>query len=99
MDAFFCSSRGLTLEPVIREWHAPRPEGLLFQPTSSAKLQGIQHDAYDFLAYTNDPTNCHIYYIAGLCDITLRERRGDYEEVYLMESIEEIVNRMVMPPT
>ena len=93
MEAVFTSSRGTTIEPLIRAWH-PRPALLKFQATPCAKLQDLWQDARNFLLETPDPTNCHVYFVAGLCDLTLMERIGLYQEVYFMESAEEATARV-----
>ena len=93
MDGVFASSRGRTMQAWIQEWH-PAPYRLLYDARPSAKLEVLQHSAFAFLDNTDDPTNCHVYFIAGYCDITVRERRGSYEEVYYIESRQETVDRM-----
>ena len=93
MDRVFASSRGHKMIPLVEEWH-PTPSKLIFQATSSAKLQQLQNDVYTFLESTNDPTNCHAYFVAGLCDITVKERRGSYEETYYFENPTITIQRM-----
>ena len=93
MDAIFTSSRGATMEGDIKDWH-PNPSKLYYYARSSAKLEDLRHQAYDFLENNDDPTNCHVYFIAGLCDITYRDRHGNYDEVYYIESPQATVNRM-----
>ena len=93
MDAVFASSRGHTMKGLIEEWH-PSPFKLFYRSVSSAKLIQLQHEAFSFLENTDDPTNCHVYFVAGLCDITVRERRGSYEETYYFEDQRDTVLRM-----
>ena len=93
MDAIFASSRGRTLVEPIVDWH-PDCTKLMIWTIPSAKLEELQYEAYDFLNTTSDPTNCHIYFVAGLCDITVHERRGRYKEVYYIESIQNTIDRL-----
>ena len=48
--------------------------------------------------HCQDPTDIHLYFIAGLCDLTVMDRfylNGErYEEVYFTESKFEAVERM-----
>ena len=93
MDLFYTSSRGHTLAEKLEEWH-PSPTKLLFQARSSAKLEELRYDAIDFLEHTDDPTNCHVYFVAGVCDITYRDRHGSYDEVFYIESPQATITRM-----
>ena len=93
MDALFASSRGLKIEDQIALWH-PNPSKLFFYARSGAKLEELQQNAYTFLYNHEDPTNCHVYFIAGLCDITYMDRHGGYEEVIYIESPQDTVTRI-----
>ena len=93
MDAVLTSSRGHTLKEKIEECH-PSPSQLYFYSRSSAKLEELQYNAFDFLEKHEDPTNCHVYFVAGVCDITYRDRHGSYDEVYFIESPHDTITRI-----
>ena len=97
MDVIFASSRGSTVADKLIKAHLS-PENFRIYFESSAKLEDLQHMAYDFLEHNPDPTNCHIYFVAGLCDITHRivdyYKAGRYEEVIYIDSPQDTIHRM-----
>ena len=92
------SSRGNDLLGPLSKLHR-RPELLYVYSRSGAKMDALQHAAYDYLEWTDDPTNVHMYFVAGLCDLTLRDcdrrwgARG-YQEVLFLGSAEDTISRM-----
>ena len=97
MDAIFCSSRGGGLSEPLLELH-PYPSTVYLYSKGGGTLERLQHEAYSFLDNTLEPTNCHIYFVAGLCDVTYKdtdcEWGGYYEEVFYCESPWETVQRL-----
>lgn len=104
-DLIFASSRGNYLDTYLNHLH-PEPETIGIYAKSGAKLVDLQNEAYAQIISSDDPTNLHIYFIAGLCDITRRDvdieyhwryRRGfiqHYEEVTMMEGYMQCATRM-----
>ena len=77
----------------------PEPKKLYLSANEGKGLDYIQHLAYTFLDSTADPTNCHVYFVAGLCDIAYKdvvENWGGryYEEVVYDESPDRTIERM-----
>ena len=97
MDAIFCSSRGGGLSEPLLELH-PYPSTVYLYSKGGGTLERLQHEAYSFLDNTLEPTNCHIYFVAGLCDVTYKdtdcEWGGYYEEVFYCESPWETAQRL-----
>ena len=93
------SSRGKGLKPLIQELH-PNPDKLVVTWTPGGSLERIQDYGYKHVMDSDDPTNCHVYYFAGLCDITYFDRDPEYneheryEEVLIKDSTTDIVNRV-----
>ena len=98
MDVIFSSSRGRHLAQPLSKLH-PVPEKLRLFSRGGGSLEDLQHSAYRFLEHTSDPTNCHVYFFAGLCDITQMVRDKNrygmrYEEVTYWESPCETIKRV-----
>ena len=100
MDAIIGASRVKDLEDLIAKKH-PYPHMLKSIIAPGKPLSEIQGLAYDYLEKEcHDPTNTHIYYVAGLCDITYKEKEDFYrdfecyEEVLIKEVPYEINNRV-----
>ena len=60
----------------------------------------LQEEAYYRLERAADPTNCHIYFVGGYCDITHRDYvqhwspYGVYEEITMMEGADQCTTRV-----
>ena len=99
MDLIFGSSRGHNLSELLHASH-PSPESVAIYAASSAKLKELLQEAIDQLDRADDPTNCHIYFVAGLCDITRRDEDawdpacGAYQEITMPEGSDECARRM-----
>ena len=93
MDIILASSRGRGLSEEIWARH-PYPERVKIMPKGGAKLHDLQFTAYDILYDHPDPTNCHIYFFAGLCDITHKDTEKNYEEVFYIENPEQTFDRI-----
>lgn len=95
MDVILASSRGKGYLQQQLKKHHPYPRNLLVQARGGAKLENLEREAVDILRTSKDPSNYHVYFLAGLCDITYmdryidhRDRRGRphfYEEVSFVE--------------
>ena len=98
MDAIFGSSRAEYLYPILYDMH-PQPENIFLFYQGGKGIDFLQHEAYSFLRSTADPTNCHIYFVAGLCDISYKDKVRNwggqyYEEVIFNESPDKTLDRM-----
>ena len=98
MDAIFSSSRGRHLADPLSKLH-PSPSSLQVISQGGGSLERLQHSAYRFLQTTPDPTNSHVYFVAGLCDISRINRSEDrysmrYEEVTYWETPSETIQRV-----
>ena len=77
MDLILASSRGKFMEPELRRLH-PDPSILRVIAQPGAKLHELALMATEHLLWSNNPTDCHIYFLAGLCDLTYK----DYDPRY-----------------
>ena len=97
MDIIIASSRGRGIEDEIWARH-PYPENAYVFSKGGGSLQELQFQAYDILYDHPDPTNCHIYFFAGLCDITKKEKNNTnnihYEEVIYTENPQDTYTKM-----
>ena len=62
-----------------------------------APLKELQNLAYDYLEESDDPTNDHIYFMSGICDLTKKTKINSdfqYEEVKFVETVSEAESRM-----
>ena len=98
MDVVLCSSRGKHLEKELRSLH-PSPHRLhvMFKP--GASLEYLFNHAKTLLEREECPDRFHIYFMAGICDLTEKVRdlawvkdykgriiQAPYEEVIFTES-------------
>ena len=99
MDMILGSSRAHHISKYIDYMH-PYPHTTSIHSKSSAKLEELQEVAYNKMEHVADPTNCHVYFVGGLCDITHRDQvnnwspYGVYEEVTMMEGANQCTNRI-----
>ena len=71
-DLSYSSSRGRLVDPILRSTH-PTPSHLYSFFQSSRKLHQLATTAlYDMNRLRLDPESCHVYFLAGYCDITER---------------------------
>ena len=101
-DIVAASSRGNGLEPEIKKLH-PNPETVQVTWVPGGTLEKMEKTVTSLIKSSNDPTNCHAYLFAGLCNITSRERDcknftynryARYEECIYTEQIDETVKRI-----
>ena len=99
MDIILASSRGRGIEEEI--WaRPPYPENVKILSMGGGSLQDLQFTAYDLLYDHPDPTNCHVYLFAGLCDVTKKESEKNYtnnkhyEEVIYNENPKDTVEKI-----
>ena len=99
MDVIFSSSRGRDLYSPLSKLHRD-PEYLYIYTRGGATLKSLQYAAYDYLDWTSDPTNCHVYFVAGMCDLTFKDtdrrwsHKVKYEEVLFKGSALDTITRM-----
>ena len=99
MDIVVASSRGKGLEPLIRKLH-PTPETVTVKWFPGGTLEGIQNAGYEEIMRSDDPTNCHVYFFAGINDITYMDKDHKYnkheiyEELLYKETPTETYNRL-----
>lgn len=102
MDIIIASSRGNNMKKRLRELH-PNPQQLKIFSTPSLKIENIKAKLRSkFLKNltTEQLASCHVYIIAGICDVTYRDVDKDYakntkyEEVIFNESPEEAFHRV-----
>jgi hypothetical protein len=88
MDVFLATSRGKGLEAVFR----PSPYRII----PGASLEKLILEAKKILLRLQDPSpkKHHVYFIAGLPDVTTMEREPGYQEVIFMENEEEAEKRL-----
>ena len=77
MDAIFASSRGKHMRPIMDKQH-PNPKHLFISAKSGATLEDLGRTAEAYVKKSSHPQRCHIYFMAGLCDVTYRDWDPDY---------------------
>ena len=99
MDLIVASSRGKFMEPELRRLH-PDPSILRVIAQPGAKLHELALMATEHLPWSNNPTDCHIYFLAGLCDLTYKDydprysKNTRYDEVFFIDSPQSAMLRM-----
>ena len=78
MDVIVASSRGHGLKKFLKQ--TP------ILATSGARLVNLAQDASKYLKKQDPEGHYHVYFLAGLCDVTYRDRDGSYEEFVFNES-------------
>ena len=69
MDILVGSSRSNYMWKYFKKNH-PYPHLIDIYARSGAKLEFLQYIAYSMIRHSDDPTNCHVYFVAGLNDLT-----------------------------
>ena len=104
MDIILASSRGKGIQSRLRKLH-PHPDRLYISARGGAKLETLILDAIRLVKRHPTPSQCHVYFMAGLCDITFRDtyiefvdyrrrRAHMYEEVSFTEDNTQAVLRV-----
>ena len=77
MDVVLGASRAKFLESPLREIHSnPRRLFVDFEP--GAKLSELADQACEILEKSNNPSQIHIYFMAGLCDVTQKIKNREW---------------------
>ena len=96
MDIILASSRGRGhIQARVRRLH-PHPERLHIDARGGAKLETLILEAIKLVKRSPSPPDCHVYFMAGLCDIKYRDvytefvdyrrrKAHSYEEVSFTE--------------
>lgn len=101
MDIIIASSRGKEMKKRLHKLH-PNGRKLKVIAKSSLKLEDIldKLDSYMKTVKPHEMATCHVYLMAGLCDVTYRDydeefyRNTPYDEVIFNETPEEAFNRV-----
>ena len=104
MDIILASSRGKGIQSKLRKLH-PHPDRLYISARGGAKVETLILDAIRLVKRHPIPSQCHVYFMAGLCDITFRDtyiefidyrrsRAHKYEEVSFTEDNTQAVLRV-----
>ena len=99
MDIILASSRGKDMDVALGKIHK-KPEKFRIMAKSGAELSDLVERVPSILRKCKDPSNYHIYFLAGLCDITYRDHDScyrvnePYDEVLFMETPSEATNRV-----
>ena len=105
MDIILASSRGKhEMQTLLRNLQ-PKPSQLKIHARGGAKLEHLIHDAIRLIKSSHNPSQTHVYFMAGLCDITYRDiypnhhdliryRTHMYEEVIFIEDHTEAIARI-----
>ena len=70
-DAIFASSRGKYMLKFIKDKH-PSPYSVVCKSFPGASLNSLITKAEFYVQHHTDPTNTHLYFLAGLCDLTTK---------------------------
>lgn len=73
------------MEKKLKELH-PNPNNIIIKAISSATYSQLTDIACNIIK-ENDPSQCHVYFLAGLCDITYR----DYDPKFNYQKYEEVI--------
>ena len=78
MDIILASSRGRGyIQTRLRNTH-PHPEGLYIEARGGAKLEELILKAIRLVKGSPNPSECHVYFMAGLCDVTHRDTYTEF---------------------
>ena len=93
MDLVMATSRGKGLAPLLRNDSLKIP--IIVEPHGGAFIEDLTNMAVDIIDRSHfKPKDIHVYYIAGLPDITVKEKGPHYQEVIFNESPEEATSRV-----
>ena len=92
------------MQTLLRNLH-PKPSQLKIHARGGAKLEHLIHDPIRLIKSSHNPSQTHVYFMAGLCDITYRDidpnhhdlikyRTHMYEEVIFIEDHTETIARI-----
>ena len=90
------TSRGYGIAPLIENPNLNIP--IVVEPTGGAYIRELTDKAVHIIQHSNlNPENIHVYFIAGLPDLTikLKDRRYQYHEVIFPESPEQATQRLI----
>ena len=100
MDVILASSRGKNLQGLLRKHHT-RPDRIYLRAKSGATLTELNELLPGILKkWRKDPADIHVYFLAGLCDVTYRDHDTHYnhyeiyDEVIFNESPQEALDRV-----
>ena len=101
MDLIIASSRGKEMKKRLNKLH-PRSSNLKITVKSSLKLQDILDDLDRYMSAVkpHQMDKCHVYLMAGLCDVTYRDHDEEfypntpYDEVVFNETPEDAFHRV-----
>lgn len=87
MDILLSSSRGNHMDPELKTHHH-NPANLSITAIPSAQLKQLLPIAINSIKSSHSPSECHIYFFAGLCDITYRDFDPHYN---IIEKYDEVI--------
>ena len=83
MDVIMCTSRGRHLKKYFE--HSINPPTIITRPGSS--IHHLTEEAVSIIEkHDSEPENIHVYFLAGLTDITEKIADQNYQEVIFIDS-------------
>ena len=83
MDLILSTSRGKGIGPLVRKTH--KNANIIVRP--GHKYSSLAQEGRRIITTTRyDPSDIHVYFLAGFPDLTTVERKGNYQEVTFWET-------------